>query len=184
MRSQPAIALVPLLAFVACSGRITPRLSRSSTPVESPDLTLQRVAFARMAEGRVVARGTADRLDYRRASGRLDSTQSDVTLEHPGSGFASFGALHVTAPRVVGDVAGKHGHAEGGVDLQAARGDVAHTERVDYDGPAQTLRADRPVDAKGPGYVVHSRGLTARTDGSAIDLTGGVRGSLDLGDGP
>jgi hypothetical protein len=145
---------------------------------------LQQVAFARMAEGRVVARGTADRLDYRRASGRLHATKGDITLEHAGPGFASFGALHVTAPRVAGDVAGKHGQAEGGVDLNAARGDVARTERVDYDGPAQVLRADQPVDAKGPGYVVHSRGLTARTDGSAIDLTGGVRGSLDLGDKP
>jgi hypothetical protein len=62
--------------------------------------------------------------------------------------------------------------------MNAARGDSAVTERVDYDGAAGSIRGDQPIDAQGPGYRVHGNGLLARTDGSSIALTGGVTGNL------
>ena len=64
--------------------------------------------------------------------------------------------------------------------MNAARGDSALTERVDYDGPAGSIRSDSPIDAQGPGYRLHGNGLLARTDGSSIALTGGVNGKLQM----
>lgn len=74
-------------------------------------------------------------------------------------------------------MSGRSGSAQGGVTLEAARGDTARTERVRFDG--EMLHGDRPVDGRGPGYTVHSSGISARKDGSEITLTSGVHGTLD-----
>jgi hypothetical protein len=156
-------------------------MSDISTLPVAPDLSLRTVAFARLSQGRMVARGTFDSVNYVRAGGWLDGSRGAAVLEpEPGTGFASFGALHVTAPRTTGHVSGQRATASGGVHFDAARGDVAMTERAEYDGAAGSLRIDTPVDAQGPGYRVHGNGLLARTDGSSIALLGGVRGSLQM----
>src|SRR5437762_538397 len=54
--------LVPALAW-GCGNSANPPVSSISSP-DVPDLSLQGVAFARLSEGQVVARGTAARLDH------------------------------------------------------------------------------------------------------------------------
>lgn len=155
-------------------------MSDRSPPAETPDLTLHQVAFARLSDGRVVARGTARELAYHRiAGGRLDG-QSAVAALYPGegTGYAMFGETRLTAPRVEGDLGARRGSATGGVTFRAARGDHGTTERLLWDGPSDRLSGDRPVEAQGPGYRVRSQGFSARADGSDVTLTGGVVGTL------
>jgi hypothetical protein len=138
---------------------------------------LRNVAFARLSEGRVVARGTAERLDYRRAGGRLAASGTGAVLyPESGSGLAEFGVIRFVAPRLEGEVPVRRGVAFSGVRLDATRGDSARTERVSLDG--DNLKTDTPVTARGPGYAVEGNGLLARTDGSFVQLRGGTRGQL------
>jgi len=181
MWSQFAISSAAAALFLGCGGSPAPPrdLSDHSSPGEGPDLTLHGVAFARLSDGRIAARGTARVLAYYRAGGRLDAATAAASL-HPDAdtGYAMFGDVLVAAPRVTGDVGSKRGVASGGVAFRTARGDHGDTDRLLWDGPADRLSGDRPVAAQGPGYVVHSQGFSARADGSDITLTGGVVGTL------
>jgi len=181
MWSQFVIPGAAAALLLGCGGRPAPSLDVSdrSPPPEAPDLTLHEVAFARLSDGRVAARGTARVFAYQRAGGRLDAQVAAATLVPESSaGYGIFGAVRLTAPQVDGDVGNKRGSASRGVTFQAARGDRGTTERVFWDGPADRLSGDRPVDASGPGYVVRSQGFSARADGSDVTLTGGVIGTL------
>jgi hypothetical protein len=147
--------------------------------VDAPDLALQGVAFARLADGRIAARGTAERLDYHRAGGRLVAAQGAATIvPERGTGLADFGTIHFLAPRIDGEIASRRGNAQGGVNLDTGRGDSADTEAVDYDG--DIVRSATRVKAHGPGYTVEGNGLLARTDGSSVRLVQGVHGQLQL----
>ena len=137
------------------------------------------MAFARLSDGRLVARGTAAHLDYRRAGGRLVASDGAATIvPEPGSGLASYGDLHVSAPHIDGEIANRRGDGSGGVRLDTGRGDQAETDAVHYDGT--TVRSDTRVVAHGPGYTVESSGMVAQADGSAVQLTRGVQGKLEL----
>ena len=181
MWSQFAIPSAAAALLLGCgAGTAPPDVSDPSPPAEAPDLTLHQVAFARLSDGRVVARGTARELAYHRtAGGRLDG-QTAVAALYPeqGTGYAMFGETLVTAPRVEGDLGGRRGAASGGVNFRAARGDHGTTERLLWDGPLDRLSGDRPVEAEGPGYRVRSQGFSARAGGSDVTLTGGVVGTL------
>src|SRR5713226_8469392 len=136
-------------------------MSDTSSHDAAPDLSLERVAFARIFEGRVVARGTADRLAYRRAGGGVTAADGSAFME-PTKGYTSYGTLHFTAPAADGEISGRSGVATGGVHLDTAHGDAAATERVEYEGAAGFVRSATPVDARGPGYRVHGNGLLDR----------------------
>ncbi|HET7785772.1 MAG TPA: hypothetical protein VFL36_07365 [Myxococcales bacterium] len=137
------------------------------------------MAFARLSEGRVVARGNAERLDYRRTGGRLEAVNGAAAVNpQPGSGLAEFGTVRFSAPHIDGEIPNRRGNATGGVTVDTTRGDTARADRVGYDG--DVLRTDVPVQARGPGYRVDGNGLIARTDGSEIRLTNGVRGRLQM----
>lgn len=179
MRSQSAILLLAT-AGAACGGNsAAPVISHLSLPEDSPDLSLQGVAFARLSDGRVVSRGTARHLDYRRAGGRLVASDAAATIvPEAGTGLASFGVLQVQAPHVEGEIVNRRGDAKGGVRLDTGRGDHARTDAVHYDGAVVT--SDTHVVASGPGYSVESNGMVARADGSAVHLTRGVNGRLEL----
>lgn len=168
------------LAFTIGCGKLeNPTVSPISIPEDAPDLSLRGVAFARLSEGRVVARGIAERLDYRRSGGRLLASGGVATMyPQPGAKLAALGSLRFTASRLEGEVPTRRGTASSGVRLDATRGDTARTERVDLDG--DVLRTDSSVSARGPGYRVESNGLFARTDGSAIQFTRGVAGQLQV----
>jgi hypothetical protein len=141
---------------------------------------LQGVAFARLSDGRVVARGTTERLDYRRAGGRLAASDAGAMIyPEPGTGLSTFGALHLVAPRLQGDVPARRGVASAGVRLDAARGDSARTDHVQLEG--DLLKTDAHVWAQGPGYRVEGNGLLARTDGAFVQLTSGATGQLQAG---
>jgi len=175
MRSHLALALAVPLA-VACESA---SVSHTSLPVDAPDLSLEGVAFARLSEGRVVSRGTAEHLDYRRAGGRLVASAGAASMDpEPGTALASFGTLHFSAPHADGEIANKRGTAWGGVNLDTGRGDRAFTEAVEYDG--KVLRSDQKVTAHGPGYRVQGNGLVAQADGSAVQLTHGVTGQMQM----
>jgi|SRR4051812_7644283 hypothetical protein len=182
MGSQNASAVfgVVALAFAAACGKEeNPTISSISSPVDAPDLSLRGVAFARLSEGRVVSRGVAQRLDYRRSGGRLLAFAGAATLyPQPDARLAPLGPLRFTAGRLEGEVPARRGTASSGVHLDAARGDSARTDSVLLDG--EILRSDTPVWARGPGYQVESNGLLARTDGSAIQFTRGVAGQLEV----
>src|SRR5439155_7007491 len=97
MRSQIVIACLGALA-TACG---SPTMSHVSPPDDAPDLDLNGVAFARLLEGRVVARGTFDSVGYLRPGGRLNALRGTATLEpEAGTAFASWGTVHVVAPAV------------------------------------------------------------------------------------
>jgi hypothetical protein len=182
MGSQSASTVFPALALAlsaACGKAADASVSSLSTPVDAPDLSLTSVAFARLSEGRVVARGNAERLDYRRTGGRLEAVDGAAAINpQPGSGLAEFGTLRFSAPHIDGEIPNRRGNATGGVRLDTTRGDTARAERVGYDG--DVLQTDVPVQASGPGYRVNGNGLLARTDGSEIRLTNGVHGRLQM----
>jgi hypothetical protein len=181
MWSQSATALAAATLLLGCEAQkaAPPEVSDPSPPADSPDLLLHQVAFARLAEGRVTARGTATELGYRRAGGRMDAQSPRATLyPEPATGYAMFGEVEVWAPRGEGDLTSKRGTAWGGVRFVATRGDHGTTERILWDGFADRLSGDRDVEAQGPGYTVRSRGFSAHADGRDITLTGGVSGTL------
>ena len=127
----------------------------------------------------MAARGTAERLDYKRAGGWMHATHGAAqVMPQPGTGLASYGWLQIRAPEAEGEFGSKRGRAWGGVDLDAQRGDKARTEAVQFDD--QTVRSETPVAASGPGYRVDGQALVARSDGSEIRLTRGVRGELQM----
>jgi hypothetical protein len=148
---------------------------------QPPDVRLERVAFARLAEGRVVARGTASFATYRHAVGKLEASSLDARLAPGAHAPAELGALAVRAPSAEGQLQTRDGAGWGGVRVLAQRGDRAATERLEIRGASNDVHAPGPVEASGPGYVVRGRSLTARSDGRRIDLTGGVTGQLSGG---
>jgi hypothetical protein len=180
MGSQKARAVFRVVAPVlvaACGNAVPPRISSISLRDDAPDLSLRGVAFARLSEGRVVARGNAERLDYRRAGARMEAVRGGAVIyPQPGSRLAAFGSVRFIAERAEGEIANRRGIASGGVRVDASRGDTARTDRVFYDG--DFLRSDVPVAAEGPGYRVDGRGMLARTDGTVVQLTDGVAGQL------
>jgi hypothetical protein len=179
MWSQSTAATVVFLTAAGCgtTSPITPASVQQAS--DAPDLALDDVAFVRLADGRVEARGVADELLYRRSGGRLAAQQVAVrTRAQPSSGLGALGELYLTAPRVEGEVPARRGSASGGVRLDSTRGDRARTQRLEYDGPRDELRTDTAVQASGPGYIVRSAGMRARADGSAVRLVGGVSGRL------
>jgi hypothetical protein len=162
-----------------CGNPGSPTVSAISAPIDAPDLSLQGVALARLSEGKVVARATAERLDYRRAGGRVVASRGGgMVYPVPGSSLAQFGTIRFLARDAEGEVSNRRGSATGNVRVDTARGDTAITERIDYEG--DFLRSNLPVAATGPGYQVDGNGLSARTDGTAIRLTNGVKGRLRM----
>jgi hypothetical protein len=154
-------------------------MSPVSTHVDAADLSLRGVAFARISEGRVVARGISARLDYRRPGGRLDASQGTLELvPEPGAALSTYGNLRIHAPSASGEISGRRGEAWGGVTVDAERGDHGRTDAVEYDGAE--IRSTHPVSARGPGYQVESKGFKAQADGSRIQLGNGVRGQLQM----
>jgi len=132
-----------------------------------------------MSEGKVVARATAERLDYRRAAGRMVASRpGGMVYPAPGSSLAQYGTIRFLARDAEGEVLNRRGSAWGNVRVDTARGDTALTERIDCDG--DFLRSSVPVAARGPGYQVDASGLSARTDGTDIRLTSGVKGQLRM----
>src|SRR5919201_1052527 len=170
--------VAPVLAL-ACGNTVSPQISSISVHDDAPDLSLQGVAFARLAEGRVVARGNAQRLDYRRAGARMQAEHGGaVIFPDASSRLSALGSVRFIAEHAEGEIANRRGTAWGGVRVDAQRGDSARTERMAYDG--DFLRSDVPVAAEGPGYRVQGHGLIARGDGTAIQLTNGVAGELQM----
>jgi hypothetical protein len=162
----------------ACGNAVNPPISSFSAPVDAPDLSLRSVAFARLADQQVVARGTAEQLDYRRSGGRLEATRGTAIVHpSPASRFATYGSFRFVADRVAGEVPTRRGSAWGGVRVDTSRGDTVLTDRLESDG--DFLRSVTPVTASGPGYSVRGKGLIARIDGSTIQLTHGVAGQLE-----
>src|SRR5471032_3405741 len=110
MRSQPTkFAVIALTAALggACEKQNTRIVTNTSTNTapEAPDLSLRGVAFARSADWRITARGTASHLDYRRAGGQLNADVTAMTLvPQPGSRLATFGLLQFAAPNAKGEV--------------------------------------------------------------------------------
>jgi hypothetical protein len=154
-------------------------MSSVSTHVDTADLSLRGVAFARISEGRMVARGISAQLDYRRAGGRLNASHGTLELvPEPGTALAAYGNLRMQAPSAAGEIPGRRGDAWGGVTVDAERGDHGRTEAVEYDGAE--VRSTTHVSARGPGYQVESKGFTALADGSRIHLGNGVRGKLQM----
>lgn len=183
MRCQPATAAAVLAlaggAMLACGQSNSAVSAVTSTPADSPDLSLKGVAFVRTAEGRITARGTANRLDYRRAGGRLDADVTAMTLlPVPGSKTATFGAMSFSAPHASGEITEKRGMAWGGVKFSSARGDKAATEAVEYGD--DLIHGEKPVAASGPGYRMKGNGLVAKADGSEVSLTNGTSGTLEV----
>ena len=147
-------------------------------PEEPADLVLSGVAFVRSASGRIVARGTAATASWRQSAGKLEASGVDAKLARGSQGPAELGELTLLAPKATGELSSKSGIGWGGVELRAARGDRARSDRVLLDGAAGEVLAPGPVDASGPGYKIHGSALTARSDGTRVELTGGVRGTL------
>src|SRR5258708_22288101 len=124
MGSQSIRAVLGVLVLAlawGCGNSANPPVSSISIP-DVPDLSLQRVAFARLSEGQVVARGTAARLDYRRGGGRLVASGATVAVQPtPGSSLAAFRTLRFVAQDAKGEGPNRRGFASGRVRLDAPR---------------------------------------------------------------
>jgi hypothetical protein len=179
MWSQSCGAAVLFLTLSACGRRPEVSAGSPQQAIDAPDLALREVAFVRLSEGRVEARGVAERLVYRRGGGRFSAEETALrTRPKASSDLASLGVVYLTAPAVDGDLSARRGNATGGVRMDSTRGDRARTQRIEYDGPADQLRTDTPVQASGPGYEVVSGGLLARGDGTDVRFVQGVSGQL------
>lgn len=181
MRSQnqgAGLAVVGVLFGLACGKPVAPSVSSVYPHAEDPDLVLRQVAFVRVTEGRITARGTAAELEYRRAGGRMEARKTAAVLI-PAPGTSDYGRLHLQAPAVEGEVPARRGAASGGVRIEADRGDVATAETLIWEGAQGLVRSDQPVAAEGPGYRVGGNGLVARDDGRWIELLGGTQGRLE-----
>ena len=132
MGSQNARAVLRVVAPVlvaACSSGVPPRISSISLRDDAPDLSLRGVAFARLAEGRVVARGNAERLDYRRAGARMQAEHGGaVIFPEASSRLAALGSIQFVAEHMDGEIANRKGVASGNVRADAERGDRARTD--------------------------------------------------------
>jgi hypothetical protein len=145
----------------------------------APDLVLRGAAFARLVDGRLAAAGTARELRYRHLGGRFDAVDGRTRIfPAPGGSFSSFGEVRLAARTVEGDVRGQTAVGSGGVEMVAARGDRATTQSATLDSAAGTLTSNEPVEASGPGYLLHGARLLARTDGSQVRFSGGAGGTL------
>ena len=85
MWSQFAIPGAAAALLLGCEARKAPspgEVADHAPPTEAPDLTLHDVAFARLSDGRVAARGTAREVVYRRAGGRLDGQVAVATTRY------------------------------------------------------------------------------------------------------
>jgi hypothetical protein len=151
----------------------------ASGAAAAPDLVLREAAFARLVAGRLAAAGTATELRYRHLGGRFDAIDGRTRLfPAPGGSFFYLGEVRLAAPTVAGDVHGQTAVGSGGVEMVAARGDRATTQCATLDSAAGTIASDEPVEASGPGYVLHGARLLARTDGSEVRFFGGAGGTL------
>src|ERR687885_669201 len=107
MGSQNARAVFRVVAPVlvaACSNSLPPRISSLSLREDAPDLSLSGVAFARLAEGRVVARGNADRLDYRRTGARMQAAHGGaVIFPEASSRLSALGSIRFVAAHMDGE---------------------------------------------------------------------------------
>src|SRR2546430_17084388 len=118
MGSQNARAVFRVVAPIlvaACGTALPPRISSISLRDDAPDLSLRGVAFARLAEGRVVARGNAERLDYRRAGARMEAVRGGAGIPPgPGNRVPPVGPGGFRPRRVRGENAKRTGVPSGG----------------------------------------------------------------------
>src|SRR2546430_17438643 len=129
MGSQNARAVFRVVAPIlvaACGTALPPRISSISLRDDAPDLSLRGVAFARLAEGRVVARGNAERLDYRRGGARMEAVRGGAAIDpDPGTRIAAVGSLRFICERGEGGNADRRGVGSGAVPGGTTRGDTA-----------------------------------------------------------
>ncbi len=182
-RQTYTAAATAAVLLVACgrSAQEAPILEAgvASGAPAAPDLVLREAAFARLVDGRLAAAGTATEFRYRHLGGRFDAIDGRARIfPAPGGSFSSLGEVRLAAPSVEGDVRGQTAVGSGGVEMVAARGDRATTQCATLDSAAGTITSNEPVDASGPGYVLHGARLLARTDGSEVRFFGGARGTL------
>ena len=190
MRSQGFPATNCLLAALcvqaACAAPAGTPTAQGPVPARSDaNIELARVAVDRLVDGRVSASGTADALTYMRAGGRFEAAQVQAILrEQPGGAPVAalpggpIGEITLSAPRVTGELDARHARAEGGVTIRTSRGDRLDTDHAELDGAAGLIRADAPVLLVGPTYRTRAASGTARTDGTLVELRGGVEGEL------
>ncbi|MBS2022400.1 MAG: hypothetical protein JST92_08320, partial [Deltaproteobacteria bacterium] len=112
-----------------------------------PDLVLRGARFDRLVEGRVVASGEAQALTLQRDDGRfmLEGVSAQVLPPAGSPAEARFGSLRLTAPVLTGE-APQRGAKASAVAAQGARivseqGDAMSAQRMELDGPADTIRA-------------------------------------------
>ena len=194
MRSQETVSraagLVAACVQAACAAS-PPSAPTALLPQSEANIVLTSVVVDRLIDGRLVSSGTAAEVTYRRSGGRFEASDvRAVVRAAPGEGErvaagvqgGPLGDLTLAAPRASGalDARGfaNHARAEGGVTLRAARGDRLDTDHAELDGPAGLLRADAAVALVGPGYQTRAASGTVRTDGSVVELRGGVTGEL------
>src|SRR5436190_24255476 len=138
MGSQSVTAGLGVLALclvAACGNPVSPSVSSISVPIDAPDLSLRGVALARLSDGQIVARATAERLDYRRAGGRVVASRgAGIVYPEPGSSLAQYGTIRFLARDAEGEVLNRRGSATGNVRVDTMRGDTTLTERIDYEG--------------------------------------------------
>ena len=181
--AQGGLAIAAMLAscrsgFREAAEGVAAPSERSAAGDDPADVVLRQVAFARSTGGLIVARGTAARATWRQAAGKLEATAVEARLARGSQAPAELGELAIHSPQAEGELASRSGSGWGGVELRAARGDLARTERVLIDGAAGNVFAPGPVEAAGPGYRVRGSALTARSDGTRVQLTGGILGRL------
>ena len=156
------------------------------------NIVLSAVSVDRLVDGRVAAFGTAAALTYVRAGGHFEATEVSAVLRPPpGEGGEAGGLpggpagdLTLSAPRASGELGARRARVEGGVTLRTARGDRLSTDHAEVDGAAGLIHADSPVAIEGPGYRTHAASGVARTDGTQLELRGGVEGELVPVPGP
>jgi LPS export ABC transporter protein LptC len=163
-----------LAAAVFAAGALSACEWPQKAPQSSPPLiVLSDVRVAHYRADGTRSDATLDRVEYRRDTGTF-AAQALAARIPPGAGVGR-GGIAVTAPEGRGELGKKSIHLQGGVVATTLAGDRLETIGARWDGIADRVVTDGPIDATGPGYHLTANTLEGSPSQENLRLGGGVK---------
>lgn len=159
-----------LLVAGGLAGCEWPEKAPRSAP---PLIVLSDVRVAHYRADGTRSDATLARVEYRRDTGTFAAQRLDARIP-PGAGVGR-GGIAVTAPEGVGELGKKSIRLQGGVVATSLAGDRLETSGALWDGIADRVITDGPIDATGPGYHLTANTLEGSPTRENLRLGGGVK---------
>ncbi len=168
-RGKLQIAAVVTVAGGLCACEWPEKAPKSAPPL----IVLSDVRVAHYRADGTRSDATLARVEYRRDTGTFDATTLAARIP-PGAGVGR-GGIAVTAPTGLGELPRKAIHLTGGVVAVTLAGDRLETTGARWDGLADRVVTDGPIDATGPGYHLTANTLEGSPSDETLRLGGGVK---------